>query len=180
MKVNFEKDFKESKFLNFYSANYKVGLDIDECLADFIGKYRETYGHCDINSWYFSYNTMKNLDVLKNNKEWWTSLKPLIKPTDLPFMPHCYISKRSFDVRWTEEWIEKVGLPCVPVIHVEDSKIEACKDMDLDFFVDDSMLNFQRLNGAGIKTFLYDSIHNQQYNVGGFRIKSYGEIFDKI
>lgn len=180
MKVNFDIDFTTNKNLKFYVSNYKIGLDVDECLADFLGKYKETFGHCDVNSWYFSYSTMEKLEELKDNEDWWLSLKPLIKPSDLPFMPHCYISKRNFSESVTQKWLEKHGFPCVPVYHVADSKVEVCKEKGIDYFCDDSILNFQRLNAAGIKTFLVDSIHNRQYDVGDYRIKNYQELIDKI
>jgi len=180
MQVNFEQDFKENKNLLFYTSNYKVGLDIDECLADFIGAYQNTFGYQPVNSWYFSYKTMENLNGLKTNKEWWTNLRPLISPHEIPFMPHCYISKRNFPVEWTEEWLEKNGFPCVPVHHVESDKVEACKNLGVDYFIDDSILNFQRLNGAGVKTFLYDSVHNRQYDVGHYRLNNFRDLINKI
>lgn len=179
-KLNFEKDFEEISELNFYKNNYKIGLDLDEVLADFMGGYKEKHGDRIITNWYFSYDTGNNLNFLKNDKQFWLNLKPLINPNDLPFLPTCYISKRNFPESWTMEWLEKNHFPCVPIVHVEHSKIEKCKEWKLDYFVDDSIFNFQQLNSAGINTFLMDGIHNRQYNVGHYRLLKIKDIITKI
>jgi len=180
MKVNFETDFIENKVLNFYTANHRIALDIDEVLADFINGYIERYGQRDITNWYFSYSTVSNLNVLKEDKDFWLNLKPRIKPEDLPFLPVGYVSKRNFPSSWTEEWIERNGFPCVPVIHVEDDKVHACKKLNTEYFIDDSLPNFQRLNAAGIKTFLQTGPHNKQYDVGVYRLLHPKDIIHKI
>jgi len=57
----------------------------------------------------------------------------------------------------------------VPVIQTSD-KIQACKDMNVDIFVDDSYINFVNLNNAGICCYLFDTPHNQRYQVGYKRL----------
>lgn len=183
MKVDFNQDFVEQQNLKFYLNQYQIGLDIDEVLADFIGGYKNLYKnsiHKHIINWYFSYEAVKNLTELKDNKEFWLGLEPKINNLELPFIPKCYISKRNFPVAWTEEWLEKNHFPCVPVIHVEDNKVDSFKEQGLDYFIDDSIMNFTRLNAAGCKTFLMDGPHNQQFDVGNYRISKLKDIFFKI
>lgn len=183
MKVDFNEDFKNNPKLNFYLKQFKIGLDIDEVLADFIGGYLDKYQnriHKDVFNWYFSYNTIKIIDDLKSDKEFWLNLKPKITYLEIPFVPHCYISKRNFPVNWTEMWLEKNHFPCMPVIHVEDDKTEAFKKNGLDYFIDDSIKNFQVLNSNNCKTFLMDSSHNKQFDVGDYRISSLKDIIYKI
>jgi len=52
--------------------------------------------------------------------------------------------------------------------------------MKLDFFIDDSIKNFQELNANSIKTFLMSAKHNLQYNVGNYRLNHLKEVVDKI
>lgn len=183
MKVNFSTDFTDNPKLSFYLKQYKIGLDIDEVLADFIGGYKEKYKdriHKEVFNWYFSYDIIKIINDLKTDKDFWVNLKPIISYLEIPFTPHCYISKRNFPQAWTEEWLETHHFPCVPVIHVEDNKVEAFKAWDLDYFVDDSISNFQRLNAAGCKTFLKDASHNKQFDVGDYRLGSLKDILYKL
>ena len=79
-----------------------------------------------------------------------------------------------------ERWLEKNHFPCVPVIHVDGSKIEACKSMNVDIYVDDFIRNFQELNDAGITTFLMDCVHNRQYNVEDYRLDKLENLPEKI
>jgi len=135
MKVNFKEDFEQGH-LKFYFNDFSVGLDIDEVLANFVGRFKEfhpTIQHTD--NWYFTYGMNYYMAKLNEDKEFWTGITPLISPEEIPFIPKCYVSKRSFPVEWTEEWIEKNKFPCVPIIHVNDSKVEACRNIKLDFFI---------------------------------------------
>ena len=183
MIVDFEKDFKEQLKLKFLARKFDIGLDIDEVLADFIGGYnryapgritKENY------NWHFSYGLKDILAELNDNRDFWTNLTPLISHMDIPFIPKCYITKRNFPVAWTEEWIEKNHFPCVPVIHVPDSKVAAYKEQQLDYYIDDSIKNFQELNSEGCKTFLMDAVHNKQFSVGEYRLYSLHDIINKI
>lgn len=183
VKVNFDTDFVENQRLNFYLKQYKIGLDVDEVLADFIGGYKEKYKdrlHKDIFNWYFSYSTTNIIQELKTDKEFWLGLKPRITYLEIPFIPKCYISKRNFPIEWTQEWLEMHHFPCMPVIHVEDDKTEAFKAQELDYFIDDSISNFQRLNANGCKTFLMDASHNKQFDVGNYRLSTLQDVIYKI
>lgn len=159
----------------------KIGLDIDEVLANFIGAYCEKYNlelpHC----WNFDYEFKERLNVLRTDKDFWLSLKPLIKPSDLPFEPSAYITARPVPNEWTMQWLSDNGFPVAPVITVEfgSEKIEHIKKLGLDWFVDDNFNTFKEMTNDGICCFLMDAKHNQRYEVGNKRIKSLIDLKDR-
>jgi len=158
----------------------KIGLDIDEVLADFIKHYSEKYNDNIIpESWNFDKRMPEILDKLKEDKEFWLSIPVKTKPSDIPFEPTCYITSRNIPTEWTEEWIKKNGFPTVPVytVGLEQSKLEVAKEAGIDIMVDDRMRNFVEFNNNGICCYLFDAKHNQRYKVGYKRIKSLKELF---
>lgn len=166
--------------LHFHKKNHIIGLDIDEVCADFLKGYANKFDK-DLEAakhFYFSYQTLPRLLAL--DKDFWLNLPTKIDGAQLPFLPKCYISKRTFDVSITEAWLEKNHFPCVPVIHVDGSKVQACKDMNVDIYVDDFIYNFQDLNSNGISTLLMDCTHNRQYNVENYRLHDLNKLPNKI
>lgn len=179
-KVNFIEDFQNDPHLNFYLKQHRIALDIDECLADFSGAIIEKYKLTkEITNFYFTYN-LSIFEEVFQDKDFWVNLKVVTKPEDIPFLPTCYISKRSIPIEWTQEWMYNNGFPCMPIIHVKEDKVEACKEWKIDYYIDDSISNFQSLNANGIKTFLFDRVHNQKYQVGNYRISEIKDIITKI
>jgi len=166
--------------VNFYKKNFRIGIDLDEVCVDFLSGYSKLTGKdfMNVSNFYFSYDTQKILDDAP--PEFWLDLKPKFDPKLLPFTPACYISRRHFDPEITRTWIERNQFPCMPVIHVESSKIDACREMKLDYYIDDHIKNFQELNAAGIPTFLMDCVHNRQYNVDPYRITDIYELPRRI
>lgn len=155
-----------------YLKPVKIGLDIDEVLADFIGAWEERFGKKDPEFWNFDKDFSQNLEEVKNDKDFWLSIKPLIDPKTIPFEPHCYITSRVIPTEWTEEWLQKNGFPSVKVytVGIGQSKVDAAKESGIDIFVDDRYENFVELNRAGVCTFMMSASHNQRYNVGYKRI----------
>lgn len=160
-----------------YATQLKIGLDIDEVLADFTGKWMKD-NDMDEAPVYWSFERGIGDKLATLSKEWWLSLLPKIDPLKLPFEPHCYITSRSIPAEWTEEWIDKTGFPQRPVYSVgfEGSKLEAIKASGCDVFVDDCFDHFIEINNAGILCYLFDAPHNRRYNVGHKRIKSLNEL----
>lgn len=163
-----------------YITAPKVGLDIDEVLADWLGGYKEKYGYKpdhEFDSWYLHY---KILDRCKDElgNAFYTNLKPKIKPSDLPFEPHCYITSRNIPQVITEEWIYKNGFPCRPVYTIKqgESKVELAKKSGIDIFVDDVYSNFLELNKAGICCYLWDAPHNKKFEVGYKRLYNFKDL----
>lgn len=156
----------------------KIGLDIDEVLADWVGHWTKYHGQEVPEVWNFDRNIGSKFELLKNDKEFWLSIPVKTKPSDIHFEPHCYITSRSIPKEWTEEWLDINGFPTMPVYSVGfgESKIDVAKESGIDWFVDDRYENFVELNKNGICTFLFDAPHNQRYKVGAKRIKTLNEL----
>lgn len=156
----------------------KIGLDIDEVLADWVGHWTKYHGQEVPEIWNFDRSIESKFDLLKNDKDFWLSIPVKTKPSDIHFEPHCYITSRSIPKEWTEEWLDKNGFPTMPVYSVGfgASKVEVAKQSGIELFVDDRYENFVELNKNRIFCFLFDAPHNQRYDVGYKRIKSLNEI----
>lgn len=168
--------------LDFFKKNYKIGLDLDEVCVDFLTGYAKEFNMPleDIKHFYFSYNTWNNLEELHDDHEWWINLEAKVKGDTLPFLPVGYVSNRSFPTSVSERWLEKNKFPCMPVIHVTNSKLAACQELGINVYIDDHIKNFQELMAGGITCFLMDCQHNQNYDVGEYRIKSLHEVPQKL
>lgn len=173
-KIYPQGDDRQHSYLNIP----KIGLDIDEVLADWVGHWTKYHSQEVPEIWNFDRNIKQKFDSLKDNKDFWLSIPVKTKPQDIHFEPHCYITSRSIPKEWTEEWLDKNGFPTMPVysIGANESKVDIAIKSGIDIFVDDRYENFVELNKAGICCFLFDAPHNKRYNVGYKRIKSLKEI----
>lgn len=157
--------------IHFHKKNHRIGLDIDEVLADFLPSYSDymNINYREAKHFYFSYQTNKNLAEIPD--DFWLNIPPKMNGYELNFLPSCYVSSRNFNVNITEQWLEKNGFPCMPVLHTDHGgKVEACKKMNVGVFVDDFIQNFEQLSAAGINTMLFNCTHNQQYDVDPYRL----------
>lgn len=156
----------------------KIGLDIDEVLADFIGGLRNLPSVDAIEDPNYWNDYFVSELLMKVDDDFWINLKPKISPKSLPFEPHCYITSRSISSTLTTYWLQLHGFPEAPVysVGVGASKVEAAKESGIDIFVDDCYDNFVELNRAGICTYLYDAPHNRRFDVGYKRITNLSEI----
>lgn len=161
-----------------YLSNLKIGLDIDEVICDWLGAWRKYWNIENVpNSWYFDRDiAFRFTDLEKRGMldDFYLSLEPLIDPKDIPFEPYCYITSRPVASHITEKWLDVHGFPASKVYTVPmgKSKVEIAKESGVDIFIDDKFENFVELNKAGICCYLYDTPHNQRYDVGHKRIKS--------
>lgn len=159
----------------------KIGLDIDEVICDWLGAYMEHTGLRERpTSWSFDRDISKVFDEMGQDgyENFMMNLKPLVKPEDIPFEPHCYITARRLPNHLSEKWIDINKFPSAPVYTVppNSSKVEAAKQAGIEVFVDDNYKNFCDLNEAGILCYLYDQPHNRRYQVGHKRIYSLKEL----
>lgn len=159
----------------------KIGLDIDEVLCNWVGAWCAYYNMPTPTAWFFDGNIVKKFEKMKEKgilDSFYADLEPLLKPEDLPFEPHAYVTSRPVSSEITTEWLRKHGFPIRPVITVKlgQSKADVIKDAGIDIFVDDRYDNFEELNRKGICCFLWDAPHNQRYEVGFKRIKSLKEL----
>ncbi len=165
-----------------YLNKPKIGLDIDEVLADFIGSWKRLWKIEDTpKSWFFDKDINKRFEQLFNARlleHFYMNLEPLISEHDIPFEPYCYVTSRPVNTHITERWLSKHKFPLAPIFTVpmNTSKADVVKASGCQIFVDDRYENFDELHNAGITTFLYDAPHNQRYDVGHKRIKSLKEL----
>lgn len=163
-----------------YLLQNKIGLDIDEVLADFVGAIMKRFpDKVKQRSIYWNDATLHEcLSQVKDDEDFWLSIEPTIK--ELPFEPHCYITSRSISPIITQKWLDMNGFPHAPLYALVSgqSKVEAAKESGCDVFVDDSYEHFVDLNRNGIFCYLFDAPHNRRYDVGFRRIKSLNELVD--
>jgi hypothetical protein len=165
---------------HWYIGTPRIGLDIDEVIADWVGHWTRKHGQTIPEFWNFDGKIGDKFEALKDDKDFWMSIPPRIDPRTLPFEPCCYVTSRSVPTEWTEEWIQKNGFPTMPVHTVGRgvSKVQVLKDANVDIFVDDRFENFAEINAAGICCYLMDAPHNQRYDVGHKRINTLDQILN--
>lgn len=157
----------------------RIGLDIDDVLADFIKHYQARHDiQMSPTCWNFDPLLPQRLKELQDDDEFWLSIPVLTPPENIPFEPTCYITSRVCSVEVTNKWLELNGYPLAPVYVANDtrSKADIAEQQKLDIFIDDRYANFQEVSSRGIFCYLFDAPHNQRYNVGFRRIKSLKEI----
>jgi 5'(3')-deoxyribonucleotidase len=177
--LDFEKTFPQGDNRNHsYLKHHKIGLDIDDVLADWVGHWTKYHKQDIPTAWNFDRDINSKFETLKDNEEFWLSIPVKTKPQDIPFEPHAYITSRSISKELTERWLDINGFPAAPVYSIGHgkSKVEVAKESGIDIFVDDRFANFTELNNAGICCYLFDAPHNQRYNVGSKRICSLKEL----
>lgn len=148
-----------------YYSHPRIGLDIDDVLADWCATWSEHYDIPIPNNWHFDRFIAEKFEEKKDDFDFWMSIKP--KVTDLKFEPTCYVTSRPIPNEWSQLWIDANGFPQAPVFTTNDKTI--VKDL-CDIFVDDRFSTFVKLNKAGICCFLMDAPHNQKYDVGFKRL----------
>lgn len=159
----------------------RIGLDIDEVLADWVTPWVKYYKLQKPTSWYFDRHILERFEIMKKKgilDKFYLGLEPKIKGSEVPFEPVCYITSRPVSTEVTVEWLEMHGFPARPVhtVGMGQSKIEVAKQASVEIFVDDRYENFREFNESGICCYLFDAPHNQRYNVGFKRIKSLKEL----
>lgn len=146
-----------------------ISLDIDDVVLDFKGAFFKKFGIELTPYWDGSYQMGEKLEELKNDKEFWTNIPVLHRPS---FEPDLYITSRSIPDEWTKECLEKAGLPCAPVYSIpwNESKVELLKKHGVTIHVDDKPNNYREATEAGVFCYLMDAPHNKFMNVGHRRI----------
>jgi hypothetical protein len=152
-------------------GKYRTGIDIDDVLADFISAYCERFGVRKPNTWDFDPMFSVRYKELLDDEKFWTTLKPILTPKDLPFQPIAYITARP-EVLYvaTAKWLfETNNYPVAPIIFTND-KLKACNDLGINRFVDDKVETFLNLNKNKVLCYLFDAFSNQYLDVGFKRI----------
>jgi hypothetical protein len=156
----------------------RIGLDIDDVIADFIGAYCARYALNRPTDWIFDPHFAERYADICRDRVFWQMLTVLDRPA---FTPYCYITARGCPESWTLEWLHDNGLPYAPVYYVGlgGTKVDIARELQLDLFVDDCIANFVDLTRAGVRCMLYTSTHNEGFDVGGQRIHNLSEIVDR-
>lgn len=156
-----------------YSTNKRIGLDIDDVLADFLGGFCEYYNLEETPAhWDFFKNGVKYSELKTLPKSFWMNLKPIIDPKSIKFAPVAYITHRICPVEWTAEWLEMHNFPYAPIhlVDPDNSKVSIAKELSLDVFVDDKYQTYLEMNNNGVFCWLFDSPQNKKHDVGFRRL----------
>ena len=156
----------------------KIALDVDEVIADFVGAWKARYNCPTPLFWKYDYEIGEKFQELKEDKDFWLNIEPLLNPIDMPFEPHCYITSRIIPGEWTMEWIQKAGFATAPVISLghNQSKVDAFRISGAEILVDDRYDTFQEFSEAGICCYLLTREHNARYDVGFKRIEKLSDL----
>ena len=156
----------------------RIGLDIDGVLVEFSGGYNKHFGTPSAVWWNWDPKFKERFSSISNKKYFWDKLERKCDPSTIPFSPVCYITDRPIPVEWTIEWLYRNGFASVPVFtaNSKKSKADIAKEQHLDIFVDDSYINYEAMNDAGICCYLFDCTHNRRFSVGARRIHSLVEL----
>jgi uncharacterized HAD superfamily protein len=149
----------------------RIGIDIDDVLADFMGAYCEKYNLQRPNAWEFDAEFVDRYKVLQNDPEFFLNLKTILSPEDLPFEPTAYITSRPSTLGdITSKWLFEINhYPIAPLV-LTPNKLPAIKELNIERFIDDKVATFIHLNSNGVLCYLFDSSHNQRLDVGHKRI----------
>lgn len=133
----------------------RIGLDIDDCLADFWGAYCK-YFDTEHNPRMLEDEVItKNVQqILSKDRSFWLNLEVINMPD---FVPELYCTKRVSNKAWTKKWLEINGFPNRPVYQMyyqQGNKADMIKGR-VDVFVDDSFSNVLKCQKSGLPALLY-------------------------
>ena len=149
------------------SKNLRIGLDIDDTLADFFESYKEYFNTKKYPSRLKDHNITKNVvRILKFDRNFWVNLP--IKNM-ITFVPELYCTSRVCNKEWTKKWLQTHGFPRKPVYQIFGHGVNKAKLIKgkVDIFVDDSLVNFKLLNMSGVPCLLLDGGHNRSWEYKG-------------
>lgn len=159
-----------------------IGLDIDDVVKDFQSHFLQHFEFEDQSpptSW-DDPRFRTNFHLIESDVEFWKGVPDIFNPELMRFIPKCYITARSI-----EQWVTEYSLftasnfPQSKVITVgmNNSKVNAVREEEVDLILDDAVHNFEDLNDNGINCLLVTRSHNESYPephvvAGGKRVDS--------
>lgn len=152
----------------------RIGLDIDDVLADFWHTYLNRFGTPKTDS-----EITRNVQrKLKTDRNFWINLPVINKPD---FIPELYCTKRVNPKAHTRKWLELNDFPIRPIYQVlyqKGNKADFIKGR-VDVFIDDSISNMVKMNLSGVPCLLMNTETNQHWGpVGRIFSLSKEEILD--
>lgn len=159
----------------------KIGLDIDNCIADFDTGYLNRFGKFPEKDWCITRNVN---NILIKEKAFWLGLPILRRPN---FVPVCYCSVRINPHSWTKTYLKRHNFPEAKLYQLNGgwgtSKYNTLKNK-VDVFIDDSIYNFEDLNNKGVLCFLITTPSNKNYEtelrINNLDIDEIMELYNKI
>ena len=141
----------------------RIGLDIDDVLADFWNGYCRYFNTDDNPEMLEDSIITRNVErVLKKDRNFWVNLEVVDFPN---FVPELYCTKRVNNKAWTKEFLYVNGFPDRPVYQIHSqgkNKADLIKGK-VDIFVDDSLRNVMQCNNSGVPTLLYHTERTEDF-----------------
>lgn len=139
----------------------KIGLDIDEVVADFCNHFFNYLGLDSTPATDWDDERFDLFDKIEKDMDFWMSIPALYHQDEINFIPQCFVTSRPISSKYSKEWLQKAGFknPVVFTVGLEGSKYQYVKDLDL--FVDDAPHNFKELSSKGCNVLLMDRPHNK-------------------
>lgn len=133
----------------------RIGLDIDDCLADFWGAYCEYFDTEHHPKMLIDEVITRNVQqILIKDRSFWLNLKVINMPD---FVPELYCTKRVNNKAWTKKWLEINGFPMRPIYQMyyqKGNKADMIKGK-VDVFIDDSFSNVIKCQKSGLPALLF-------------------------
>lgn len=145
----------------------RIGLDIDDTLADFFPEYQKYFNTKKYPHRLKEHNITKNVvRVLKFDRNFWINLP--IKNV-ISFTPELYCTSRVCNKDWTKQWLRINNFPNSPVYQIFGHGVNKARLIKgkVDIFVDDSFINFKLLNMSGIPCLLLDQKGTKDWDYNG-------------
>ena len=141
----------------------RIGLDIDQVLADFNGGYIKRFKKWPKCEWAITRNVE---NILIHERNFWLNLEVINYPD---FKPRLYCSSRVNSKNWTREFLRRNKFPSCPLYQIPGYRISKAETIrgKVDVFIDDSIHNFIDLNSKGIPCLLMNSEFNKDWKFGG-------------
>lgn len=134
---------------------FRIGLDIDDCLAGFWDAYCERFDTANNPHMLKDHIITRNVQqILSKERDFWLNL-PVINRPD--FIPELYCTKRVNNKAWTREWLRRNGFPDRPIYQMayqHGNKADMIKGK-VDVFIDDSLSNVIKCQRSGVPALLY-------------------------
>lgn len=133
----------------------RIGLDIDDCLADFWGAYCKYFDTDNNPKMLEDHIITRNVQqILSKDRDFWLNLEVKNRPD---FIPELYCTKRVNNKAWTKEWLRRNGFPDRPVYQMtyqQGNKADMIKGR-VDIFIDDSLSNVLKCQSSGLPALLF-------------------------
>ena len=134
---------------------FRIGLDIDDCLAGFWDAYCERFDTANNPHMLKDHIITRNVQqILSKERDFWLNL-PVINRPD--FIPELYCTKRVNNKALTREWLRRNGFPDRPIyqmVYQHGNKADMIKGK-VDVFIDDSLSNVIKCQRSGVPALLY-------------------------